>query len=472
MTTDEPAGRRSPGLTIGELLGRQPSVVVEGDQQRPTLVRRNELLVARADLDRFRSAMDSTYVDGVDDVTDSVVRVRLRPTAGVNSSELSAELSARTSGAVAVTPNSLMYACSIVGNSSQPIPDNSDDSVAGDKFDRRGEWWGGRPVHDGEPMSAQGGPPGTDGEWWGGPVDRPVPVAAFRPTTALGASNTPGAAVALLDTGITPHPWWADAAWLADVAADDFEDLDRYPGDNRLDREAGHGTFVAGVVLQGAPRTTFVIERVLRSDGLCDEAELLTVLQQLALRTGPGRADVLNLSFGGYTHDDQPSPHVAAAVAALMPRTVVVAAAGNHGSDRPFWPAALPNVTAVGALTADGSRIARFSNYGDWVDTYRVGVRLQSAFVSYPTSPSASTAAGGDGATGTDPVFRGYAQWSGTSFAAPVVTAEIATVVTEQGLSPVGAAQYVRSSSPPAPPRQALEDAFSVASVRTTNEPG
>src|SRR5205814_8381227 len=50
------------------------------------------------------------------------------------------------------------------------------------------------------------------------------------------------------------------------------------------------------------------------------------------------RPDILSLSFGGYTDGDAPLLALGDAIGALPPDLVVVAAAGNHGEARPFWP--------------------------------------------------------------------------------------------------------------------------------------
>ena len=52
---------------------------------------------------------------------------------------------------------------------------------------------------------------------------------------------------------------------------------------------------------------------------------------------------------------------------------VVVAAAGNAGSSRPAYPAAIGEVIAV-AATTDVER-AWFSNYGPWVDACAPRIR-------------------------------------------------------------------------------------------------
>ena len=97
---------------------------------------------------------------------------------------------------------------------------------------------------------------------------------------------------------------------------------------------------------------------------------------------------------------------------------MVVAAAGNRGISQVEFPADLPETIAVAAADASGAR-AGFSNYGEEVDLSAPGADVLSAF-------------------GDDY----FANWSGTSFAAPLVsggTALIAIAITDvgAGYSPV-----------------------------------
>ncbi|MEO5877275.1 MAG: S8 family serine peptidase [Streptosporangiaceae bacterium] len=255
--------------------------------------------------------------------------------------------------------------------------------------------------------------------WWTGPADRPRP-APRRDLPAPGPVRRE-VTVAVLDTGLDPHPWYETAGWFADQREEVGEILDA-DRDLALDAQSGHGTFIAGVVLQHAPAARIRAGRVLGGDGVADELDVVRALAGLS-------ADVVNLSLGCHTFDDRPSPVLRQAVGALGRATVVTACAGNTASDRPFWPAALEQVIGVAAL--DGDERAWFSNHGPWVDACAPGVGIVSSFVRF-----------GD--------FAGYATWSGTSFAAPVVAGAIAAKAAE-GMTNAEAAVQVMSSGPTRP---------------------
>jgi subtilisin family serine protease len=228
----------------------------------------------------------------------------------------------------------------------------------------------------------------------------------------------PPITVAVLDSGLDPHPWFATRPWLSDWGlAPERLDGDGEPGQ---DRQAGHGTFVAGIVLQHAPGVVLRHRRVLSSLGLTDDVTVVSGLRKMRLHAAASRThvDVVVLASGCHTADNECPPLVRREIAKYRD-AVVVASAGNFGTSRKFWPAALPEVLSVAATGPDG-RFADFSNRGPWVNAAAPGVDVVSSFVNL--QPPSGQAPGSE-----DRVY-GFAKWSGTSFAAPRVAAEVASL--------------------------------------------
>jgi membrane-anchored mycosin MYCP len=136
--------------------------------------------------------------------------------------------------------------------------------------------------------------------------------------------------------------------------------------------------------------------------------------------------DILNLSLVCYTDDGKAPMAISTAIDRLDPDIVVVAAAGNHGAysadgqgKRPAWPAALDDVVAVGAADDRGQR-ADFSPEAPWVDLLAPGKDLLSTFLTGDVR--VRTEDGGESVRR----YEGFARWSGTSFAAALVSGAIA----------------------------------------------
>lgn len=225
-----------------------------------------------------------------------------------------------------------------------------------------------------------------------------------------------GVRVAVLDTGYTPrlHPW-LDARVEADGS---LQETDLEQWDGWLEDEVGHASFVSGLIVERAPGVTIRVAEVLDSEGYGSELTLADAIIEYATE-----ADIVNLSLGCYSHDDLPPLALAEALRLLPPGTVVVAAAGNDDSDRPFWPAAHKRVLAVAAVDA-GLQRAPFSNYGWWVDAAALGVEVLGAFVDFDEQGDASPIPGR-----TPQNFKGWARWDGTSFAVPRLVGAIAAAM-------------------------------------------
>ncbi|GAA2393694.1 S8/S53 family peptidase [Dactylosporangium salmoneum] len=259
----------------------------------------------------------------------------------------------------------------------------------------------------------------------GGPFGRPVASRAG----AIGPAGRDGVRVVVLDTGI-----WADSPLPTDryqVADADHETVVDADGDSVLDSDVGHANFIAGVILQGSGRARVRVMRVLDSFGVGTELELATRIAGLT------DADVLNLSLGAYTVDDQPPVLLQWALGRFLAGQdrLVVAAAGNEGLDGPpFWPAAFAGSTVpwreqVLAVAAhDGAVVCPWSNAGPWVSVAAPGADVVSTYINHADFSS------------------GWAAWSGTSFATPHVVAAIAEAAA-QAPGVVAAAKQVVSAA-------------------------
>jgi subtilisin family serine protease len=269
----------------------------------------------------------------------------------------------------------------------------------------------------------------------------PVVPTSTRLTSAGGDDVGEGIRIAVFDSGLDlkegtddPESDFFDGSLVgARSDADEEPDAD---SDGTLDTEAGHGTFIAGIIRQYAPAAQVQCFKVLSSDGFVDDASLAAALEDAA------GFHIVNLSLGGPTARDSGLPALREKVIEMRARNpwlVVVAAAGNAGSDDRWYPAAYPDVIGVGALDVTCSRKPGWSNFGPWVDVWAHGDRVTSTFLHWPGTD--------DGAD--EDVFEGWAEWSGTSFATPVVAAAIAARASESNPS--------RAQTPRAVNQAALE---------------
>jgi Subtilase family len=359
----------------------------------------------------------------------------------------------------------------------------------------------GTPFSEGNAVSG----PGNSGSYVYSDGETRAPVALClrapdrRELTALRCRRP---VVAVLDTGVRAHPWLdvrrnpaggylvdpADGFVMDDpgiqavvhaessFAAAEQGDVSRQPiadgwdgpaaGDpllGELNDAIGHGTFISGIVRQAAPDTRVLSIRIMHSDDVVYEGDLLCALALLADRIAAAEdgsmeqmVDVVSLSLGYF--DESPADIAYGSglwqvVQVLLDLGVaVVAAAGNYSTSRRFYPAAFSlrsspvPVISVGALNPNGSK-ALFSDGGRWVRAWAAGAAVVS---TYPDDVNGSLApevrvhghpgavAPGDGrpddreALDPDDFRGGFAAWSGTSFAAPLIAAHLAARLLEQ----------------------------------------
>lgn len=250
--------------------------------------------------------------------------------------------------------------------------------------------------------------------------------------------------IALLDSGVEGHSWLPDGdasrPFLRDAAEEGWPgpDPDDEPppsgGEDLPDfgSHAIHATFIAGLIRLGAPQAQVLSIQVMDSQGKAKQSDVVKALNWLADKAQDVPVDIVLMAFGRQADpDDKDLSSLRAAVGRLSP-VPIVASAGNHGSDRTVYPAALAaedgsSVVSVGALAAPTER-APYSNYGPWVREWRKGTNVISisplTTVQLDGEPgTARTDAGPYTAATTG---NGYAWWSGTSFAAASYAAELA----------------------------------------------
>ncbi|MEV4666118.1 S8/S53 family peptidase [Micromonospora echinofusca] len=259
------------------------------------------------------------------------------------------------------------------------------------------------------------------GNIMGNPGGPPRVAAALPAPDPARAGEGAGVTVGICDTGIwrqagSRHPQWLGGSYLPEVDDEDAV----YVGADVLALQGGHGTFVAGVVRQAAPGVRLDPEAALDATGVGDEEMLVAALGRL----GP-QVSVVNLSLGYFTQDDQPPLPLVDALAGL-PGRAVVASAGNAGTSRRTWPAALDRVLAVGAVSAGptGPVPAPYSSHGSWVDACALGDRHSTYVRGRLPLPGHPTR-----------YFDGFAAWAGTSFATGHVAGRLAALMTSAGLS-------------------------------------
>ncbi len=181
--------------------------------------------------------------------------------------------------------------------------------------------------------------------------------------------------------------------------------------------ETDNGTGMAGVGFQGELIAVKCSPNSSSGDALTHAYEGV----DYAIQAG---ADVINMSFGSSSGNMVGSALIQQARSNGI---TLVGAAGNSDTSEKHYPAAYPEVIAVGATNTNDEK-AYFSNYGDWIDVMAPGTGIRS------------TLSGGSGDQ--------YGDLQGTSMASPLVAGVASLILSvDPGKSPSDVEQVIEGSA-------------------------
>jgi thermitase len=253
--------------------------------------------------------------------------------------------------------------------------------------------------------------------------------------------------VAVIDTGLG----YRTDDWLQRLTNPEVDPLYPDPNIRTLGLGAGHGTFVAGIVQRVGPSTDIRMYEGLDIDGVGDDITVGMKIEQAA-RDG---AQIINLSLGTQTIDDKPPPGIETGIRRAIEINndiLIVCAAGNYGDSRKVWPAAFSlldfsknNVVAVAGLNAQGEKPEpEWSTHGDFVQISAIAEGIVSTYVE-----------GTEDLLVENPpdifAINDFAIWSGTSFAAPQVVGEVASICLANQVKPTEAIEILKERGTPTP---------------------
>ena len=300
-------------------------------------------------------------------------------------------------------------------------------------------------------------------------------LGVYAPRAWTKTQGDPGVVVAVLDTGMTPHPDFKGASIVAGydfvsqtdgIDTGDGNGWDADPSDpgdacSELGQDSSwHGTFVTGEIIAQrgttgvvgqAPGVSVEPVRVLGSCG-GSEADTIAAIEWSSGGSVAGvpanahPAQVISMSLGSETGTC--SDELQAAIDDAIDRgSVVVAAAGNDGSSmNDTSPANCVGVVSVVATTRTGA-LAGYSNRGDASITPSIaapgGSDANPIIGDTWTSAGAFNAAGNKGAIAAE---------QGTSMATPRVSAAIALLLSvHRGLGVADVMQQIAATATPFP---------------------
>ncbi len=232
-----------------------------------------------------------------------------------------------------------------------------------------------------------------------------------------------GVTIAVLDTGVDAQyplftsPFLYNSSRTSHAGEPSGWDFVNHDADCYDDYRLIHGT-----------KVSYIVNKRLKDEGIphqilpvkvCDKKGVASYFNILCgLKYALPKANIIQMSLGWYNKTTQVQKIFNQLVDNYSEKVLIVTSAGNHGVDNDVvghYPSSYPqsNLVAIAAANSDYTDIAYFSNYGEQsVDFYALGEDV--VFYDINNTPI--------------PI-------SGTSYAAPIVTAVSAGILYQSGMS-------------------------------------
>jgi serine protease len=261
------------------------------------------------------------------------------------------------------------------------------------------------------------------------------------------AANGADVTIGSIDTGVDfSHPeftgrlirgcdWYSQAAagngsaTCTDFTSDDTPDEGH--GTHTTGTMAGSTVGVAGVS-GAAPHVKVLVQRVCGAAG-CYTSSIVNAIYAAAdyIDAGGNHLVAVNMSLGGRTESTAEKNAIAYATGKGV---LVIASAGNSGTNKVACPACDPNAISVASTTWQDV-LASYSQYGSGLDISAPGGTCYSNTTEEGCIFSSVVSGYTGGRTYSGPLAGGtYAYMQGTSMAAPQVTGTAAIVASKAGL--------------------------------------
>ena len=178
-----------------------------------------------------------------------------------------------------------------------------------------------------------------------------------------------------------------------------------------MDDEYGHGTHVSGVIAEGTPSNVTIFPVKASGNGEMYYSDIIAAINYVVYYE---KADVINMSFGGYNYSAALEQAIASSDEAKI---INVAAAGNDNTDEKHYPSSFDTTISIASVDSNLYK-SSFSNYGSDITFAAPGTNIKS-ILSNNTTISLESGNNDDDE---------HEILSGTSMAAPHAASAVAIV--------------------------------------------